>query len=62
MYYNVLCVNNLAVTKKWVGDMGHQESITWCRFNEKTGDDFSLSNIAFRQKSYKVDKDLNVLE
>ena len=42
--------------------MGHQESITWCRFNEKTGDDFSLSNIAFRQKSYKVDKDLNVLE
>ena len=42
--------------------MGHQESITWCRFNEKTGDDFSLRNIAFRQKSYKVDKDLNVLE
>ena len=25
-------------------------------------DDFALRNIAFRQKAYKVDKDLNVLE
>ena len=30
--------------------------------NMEIRDDFALHNIAFRQKAYKVDKDLNVLE
>ena len=30
--------------------------------NMEIRDDFALRNIAFRQKAYKVDKDLNVLE
>ena len=30
--------------------------------NMEIRDDFALRNIAFRQKAYKVDKDLNVLD